>query len=333
MPYTLMAQGISKGQDEVNLSGYRDYRGITVVGAWLWDQELGMGFATELDMDEAYAPYRMIDRGLWLIVGIVFLSMFFVLLLREAKTRMDRTNFELQQTNRIRRELLATVSHDLKNPLAALLLTNELLLKTLPQNFEFTDKRRKLLEQSRHAAERMRKLITDLLDKAKIESGKLIIYPAACDAEVLLSGVREMIEPLAANKGIHLIWDTPNTLPRLWIDEGRISQVFSNLLGNAIKFTARDGQIIVNAEHLGDWVRFSVRDTGPGIAKVDIPHLFERYWQAQNTARAGTGLGLAITQEFITAHGGKIWAESELGLGSVFFFTVPTDLAKGARVS
>lgn len=333
MPYTKMAQDIMKGVDGIDLSGYRDYRGVEVVGAWLWDKELEIGFATELDKSEAYEPYRTIDRGLWLIVGIVFFAMLIILILSEARARLGRTNFELEQTSRIRRELLATTSHDLKNPLAALLMTNEILLKTLPQNFDFTDKRRKLLEQSRHSAERMRQLITDLLDKAKIEAGKLAVYPAECEAGSLLSEVIEVIEPLAEEKGIHINRDIPESIPRLWVDRGRILQVFSNLLGNAIKFTDANGGITVKAELVGEWVRFSVRDTGPGIAKADIPHLFERYWQAQNTKRSGTGLGLAITQEFVSAHGGKIWAESELGRGSVFFFTVPTVQAKCARAS
>jgi signal transduction histidine kinase len=102
-----------------------------------------------------------------------------------------------------------------------------------------------------------------------------------------------------------------------------VRQIFMNLLGNAIKFTPRGGTVAVRSEPLGDLLRFSVTDTGPGIPEAEVGHLFDRFWQAPGTAGLGTGLGLFIVKGIVEAHGGEIWAESEVGKGSSFLFTLP----------
>jgi signal transduction histidine kinase len=128
---------------------------------------------------------------------------------------------------------------------------------------------------------------------------------------------------LAISKGLQLKSELPTDLYAVFVDRHRILQVFANLIGNAIKFTPSGGTITVRAEQFEEDIQFSVEDTGPGIPKEEIPHLFDRFWQARKTARLGTGLGLFIVKGIVEGHGGRIWVESELGVGSRFHFTLP----------
>jgi signal transduction histidine kinase len=245
-----------------------------------------------------------------------------LLIFREARTRNLRKIDALELADQARKNLLSVVSHDLKNPLSSLLMTNEILLKTLPIDCDFTEKRKRLLLRSHHAAEKMRRLITDLLDSAKIEAGKLEIHPIRCVAKQILDQTLELFEPIAAEKSVQLVQLLPDELPALWADPERLSQIFSNIIGNAIKFSESGGQISIRAIGEGSEVRFSITDSGAGIPADELPHLFARYWQAKKTQSLGTGLGLTICKELVAAHGGRIWAESEIGKGTTIFFTL-----------
>lgn len=138
-----------------------------------------------------------------------------------------------------------------------------------------------------------------------------------------MSDALELLGPLAAAKRIALVTDLSPALPNVVADRERILQVFSNLGGNAIKFTREDGRIEIRAIVRDATVEFAVRDTGPGIAPEDLPHIFDRFWQSRKTARAGVGLGLAIAKGIVESHDGGMRVESELGSGSTFTFTLP----------
>lgn len=310
-------------KNNFKLSEYLDYRGVEVVSGWIWDKNLNLALVTEVDKVEAYHSYEMVRKLVWIIITIIIIGMTLLILLREARSRNIRKIESMQQTDAARKELLAVVSHDLKNPLSALLMTNELLLKTLQPDLDPSAKRKKLLERSHRAAEQMRRLITDLLDSAKIEAGKLIIHPIECSATQILVNALDVIEPIANEKGLQLSQNIPDNLPLLNVDPERVLQILSNLLGNAIKFTAEGGEIKIQVTFVKPWVKFTIIDNGTGISKSDLPHLFERYWQAKKTMSFGTGLGLTICKELVTAHGGQIWAESDLGQGTTFHFTLP----------
>ena len=134
---------------------------------------------------------------------------------------------------------------------------------------------------------------------------------------------RSARRPLAAAKGIALGTDVSPALPAVHADRERVLQIFSNIGGNAVKFTPGGGQVDIRAMLRDGVVEFEVRDTGPGIAAEDIARVFDRFWQAKKATRAGAGLGLAIAKGIVEAHSGKIWVESEPGEGSSFFFTLP----------
>ena len=227
-----------------------------------------------------------------------------------------------------RDDVLAIVAHDLRNPVGGIQMAAEMLQEpTLPEA-----KRSKLLKVIARASDSMRQIIGDLLDVAAIEGGSLSLDARPLEPGPLLQEMREEFLQQAAESDLALECSLPERLPVVTADRWRVRQVFSNLIGNAIRLTPAGGRIVVAAEAPdGDAVRFSVSDTGPGISEQDLPHLFERYWQAKRSRRGAAGLGLAIAQGIVRAHGGRIWVESQLGIGSTFYFTLPTAKASQAE--
>jgi signal transduction histidine kinase len=175
----------------------------------------------------------------------------------------------------------------------------------------------------RRAGERMNRLIQDLLDVKRIESGRLVVEPRPVPAGALLGEAVELLRPLATSNAIDLVYEAAEDLPRVSADPHRIHQVLSNLIGNSIKFTPRGGRVSVTGECLGPEVRLAVSDTGPGIPPEYVPHIFGQFWQGARTDRRGIGLGLAIAKGIVEAHAGRIWVESTVGAGSSFYFTLP----------
>jgi len=222
---------------------------------------------------------------------------------------------QAQQAVRVREQILAIVSHDLRNPLGAILLTTNALAKkgTLPE----------AVGRIQRAAERMRRLIEDLLDFASIEAGHLAIRRLPQDPGAMLQETLASFEGVAQDKGLQMTADVEPLLPKVFCDHDRILQVLSNLVGNATKATPEGGHVSLRVEARGDEVLFSISDDGPGIGPEDLEHLFERYWRGDDVEYNGTGLGLAIARGIVTAHGGRIWAESALGHGAKFLFAVP----------
>lgn len=218
-----------------------------------------------------------------------------------------------------REDILAVVAHDLRNPLATVLMAASILKES-----EIGKDNLVMVERIARAGARMEKLVQDLLDWSAIESGRLAVQRT----KVALSTVIDEVLDLFAVS----VRDARVVIPRpgdehleLLCDQSRTSQVFSNLVGNAVKFAPAGSEIRVTTESEPTFVRFVITDQGPGIAAEHLAHIFERYWQVQGGAaqRRGVGLGLAITKGIVTAQGGTIEVTSELGKGSRFSFTVP----------
>ncbi len=227
---------------------------------------------------------------------------------------------QAEQATRARDDVLAVVAHDLRNPLNTVTMAIGLMLETTPM--ERTQERRQQ-EIVRRAADRMNRMIQDLLDVKRMESGHLTIDAKPESADVLVNDTIEMLRPLASGSSIVMEANVADNLPAVLADAARIQQVLSNLVGNAVKFTPRQGRITVSADRLEAEVRFAVIDTGPGIPPEQVPHIFGRFWQAKSSDRRGIGLGLAIAKGIVEAHRGRIWVESQVGLGSTFYFTLP----------
>jgi signal transduction histidine kinase/DNA-binding response OmpR family regulator len=233
-----------------------------------------------------------------------------------------------QAATHARDEMLAVVAHDLRNPLSTISLGAELLLDTTEDDAAHAFQRRHLSTVKR-SAERMNRLIQDLLDVSRITGGKMAVIPREEDASLLLTEAAAMLRPLAEARGISFQTRGTKDLPRLRMDAARVMQVISNLVGNALKFTPEGGTVTLAASREERELRISVIDTGSGISPEQLPHVFGRFWQADDGDRRGLGLGLAIARGIVEAHGGRIWVESELGAGSIFHFTLPApDLAQ-----
>ena len=236
------------------------------------------------------------------------------------RMEMTRKYEEARQAVDAREQVLKIVSHDLRNPLHTVAMSVQLLLDGAGTE----EQRRKQLAIIKRAGERMNGLVRDLLDVAKLEAGRLAIQPRPVDAAPIIAEAEEMLRPLTTDKSLRLETDVPGNLPRVNIDAGRIVQVLSNLVGNAVKFTPAGGRITIRAQTTGGSLRISVADTGPGIPAEQLPHIFGRFWQADPTDRRGIGLGLAISKGIIEAHGGRIWVESRVGEGTTFHFSIPS---------
>jgi PAS domain S-box-containing protein len=228
---------------------------------------------------------------------------------------------DAQQATRARDDVLAVVAHDLRNPLNTMTMALSLMLDATP--VEHTQERRQV-EIVRRAADRMNRMIQDLLDVRRMESGRLGIETQPESPASLVNDTVEMLLPLAKGSTITLDANVADDLLPVVADAARIQQVLSNLVGNAVKFTPRDGRVTVCAEQIDGGVKFGVIDTGPGIPPDQVPHIFGQFWQAMPSDRRGIGLGLAIAKGIVEAHGGMIWVESEVGVGSTFYFTLPS---------
>jgi PAS domain S-box-containing protein len=223
---------------------------------------------------------------------------------------------------RTRDEVLAVVSHDLRNPLSVIDMCAASLADRLPAGDEGA---RSLVRTIESSTEWMNRLIEDLLDVARVEAGRLALERQPHDLVRVISEATVMLEPLIAEKSLTLREDLPEHLPRANVDARRVVQVLENLVSNAVKHTPPGGEIQIHAESVNGEVRIVVRDTGSGIPAEHLPHLFDRFWQARDARRGGAGLGLAIAKGIVEAHGGRIWVESSLGAGSTFGFSLPIE--------
>ncbi len=245
-------------------------------------------------------------------------------LARRAALALDNARLyaEATQAIRARDDVLAVVSHDLGNPLSAIRLSTSLLLRRPPAD-RAAQEERKQLENIRASVDQMERLIKDLLDVKRIEAGLLSLEREPCVVSVLMREIADAAEHWIEGKALRITLDSASDTLHVYADPQRILQVFSNLVGNAARFAPTGGEIVLRSRREGDHVTFSVADTGPGIPAEHLPHIFDRFWQASRTGRHGIGLGLAIVKGIVEAHGGRVWAESELGAGSTFHFTLP----------
>lgn len=226
-----------------------------------------------------------------------------------------------QQATIARDHALGVVSHDLRNPISAIgMCARALLAATSTDDTE----RRGLVTTIVDSTELTQRMIRDLLDVASIEVGRLAIERRLVDIPPVLDRAVELFSREAAERGVTLRLAPMSHLPEAMGDEHRIVQVLANLVGNAMRFTERGGEVSVGATKTNAFIEISVRDTGAGIPAGDLPRIFDRFWSVRrNAPKGGTGLGLAIARGIIEAHGGRLWAESEVGKGSTFRFTIP----------
>jgi signal transduction histidine kinase len=237
-------------------------------------------------------------------------------------------------------DFVSNVSHELRTPLTSIRESIGLVLEGITGSV--TEKQMKFLLIAKRNTERLTNLINDLLDLAKIEAGKIEIRKRSINLINLAKEAMESFRSQAEEKKISLESSFSPSLPNIYADPDRITQVFNNLMSNALKFTSEGGKIRVGAKLSSEpkFVEVSVRDTGVGIASQDLEKIFARFARLEiplPERAPGTGLGLAIVKEIIDLHQGKVWTESEPGKGSAFYFTLPVRasvrLNKGGRAT
>ncbi|HEX7546229.1 MAG TPA: PAS domain-containing sensor histidine kinase [Gemmatimonadaceae bacterium] len=251
---------------------------------------------------------------------------------RRAQEMNERLLVEMERAVKQRDEMLALVSHDLRNPANAVKMLAGAILRSADASGpglspDVADHAAVMLQ----AASQMDALIQDLLDSTRLEAGRLRVSPQWSRPEDLVLAAMETLSPLALAKSITLSMNVPPELPEVYADPGRTNQVLSNLIGNSLKFTAEGGKVTIEGTVEGKFVLFAVRDTGVGIPPADLPFVFNRFWQAKRMNRSGAGLGLAIARGIVLGHGGRIWIESAPGVETAVRFTLPTKESAGVR--
>jgi PAS domain S-box-containing protein len=221
---------------------------------------------------------------------------------------------QAQEAVRAREEVLAFVSHDLKNPLSAVRMSAVLLERAGVDRAQG-----RYVSTIRRSAERMDRLIHDLLDLSSLEAGRFRVERRPVDAPSLLADAAAFAQPLGVEKGVRVEVEVEPGTPPALADRDRVLQVLSNLVGNAIAFTPAGGRVTLRCSGRAGAVLFAVADTGQGIAEADRPRVFDRFWKSHDS-RQGSGLGLAIARGIVEAHGGRIWFESRPGGGTIFHF-------------
>jgi NtrC-family two-component system sensor histidine kinase KinB len=234
----------------------------------------------------------------------------------------------LQDVTRLRRfeelknDLVATVAHEFRTPLTSLRMAVHLCTEQVAG--PLTEKQAELLYAAREDCDRLQTMVDDILDLSRIESGRAEFHRGRIAVADLIDNVIGEQRAEAEAKGVKLSAKLPLPEVEVGADPVRINHVFSNLIGNAIRYTPRDGSITLAAARTDGMVRFTVTDTGQGIPKQFQERIFEKFFQVPDSGAKGTGLGLYIAKEIIRGHGGDIGVESELGKGSTFWFTLPT---------
>lgn len=241
-------------------------------------------------------------------------------------TEKKRYEQRLKELDKMKSDFVSNVSHELRTPLTSIKGSVDNMLDGITG--PLSEKQMRYLTRIKSNADRLARLINDILDLSKIEAGKIDLRPASLSLLSLTQEVTESVRPVAAEKLISLEVATPDPHITAWADRDKVTQVLMNLISNAVKFSPSHGKVTVAIQRNGDqWVQISVIDTGPGIAPEEAGKIFDKFYQiahADKQKTRGTGLGLAISRSLVELHGGKIWVETEVGKGSAFSFTLPS---------
>jgi signal transduction histidine kinase len=242
--------------------------------------------------------------------------------LRRKNYQLEQQNLAIQEANRLKSEFVSMVSHELRTPLTSIQGYSELLL----EDKRIGEAQRESLTAVKKNSDRMLGLINDLLDLSRMEAGRLDLHRTSLDLARLIAEVAGSLRPLIETKRQRLRLDLAEALPAVWADPDRVTQILTNLISNAHKYTLVEGSITVAARRDDGFVRVDVSDTGIGLSPEDKAQLFTKFFRAHDRslqASGGTGLGLVITRVLVELHGGRITVSSAPGQGSTFSFTLP----------
>lgn len=276
-------------------------------------EDLGKAMASLLArLLELEANYRDLQEAdLGLNQAVVELSL--------RTNELFQQNEELRRLDRMKTDFLMIISHEIRNPLTSI----EGSLSLLLEKGIVLGVQRELLLIAQQNAHRLLRLVSNLLDLAKLEVGRIELELREVNLPELIRTTMKELQEMAGEKRVEVSFSHPEEMPLIQADEDRISSVLLNLLDNAIKFSRQGGRVWIEASISEDAVLVAVKDEGPGIAPEEQHKVFEKFYQAEGSPRQGVGLGLYICKAFVEEHGGRIWVESEAGKGSTFTFSLP----------
>jgi len=268
---------------------------------------------TELD-DAATRLLGALTAQLWLAI-------------ERARLREEATAAEvLRRTDEAKSALLDAVSHDLRTPLASIMASAGSLRQA---DVDWTtDERRSFAATIEHEAERLNRIVGNLLNLGRIQAGMLVPDLSWYEPTILIQETLDRLRPVTARHRVRVELP-PDELPPVLLDYSEMDQVLTNLVENAVKYSPSGSEIVVSARLAEGQLNVTVEDAGPGVAAAAIPHLFEPFYRAAGTRRGGSGLGLAVARGLVEAHGGRIWAENRPGGGARFLFAIPSPEAAG----
>jgi signal transduction histidine kinase/DNA-binding NarL/FixJ family response regulator len=358
-PLTRMAEEAINGRDGVDVEGYRDYRGITVVGAWKWLDRHRLGVTTEMDLSEAYQPLVLLHAVFVVLLGLLAASSagLFLLdrqnqkwatrlqvhaqVLSEKNQQWQKARDDTEASARAKTEFLANMSHEIRTPMTAILGYTDMLAEDLGDAQDSLQKRDAIHTIQRNGRHLLT-LINDILDLSKIEADKMTTEKVPCSPLEIAQEVISLFRPRTAEKRLALNLEVSGLVPQTILsDPTRLRQILVNIVSNGIKFTADGGvRIIVKMADHADAprprLRFDVIDTGLGISPEQIDVLFQPFSQADaSTTRqyGGTGLGLSISKRLAMKLGGDITVASTYGEGACFSVTIETGPLEGVEMT
>jgi len=237
------------------------------------------------------------------------------------KIELEAANRKLQQLDRIKSDFVANVAHEFRTPLTIIKGNVDLVNKGGLGNV--TPAQKEMLDGAINIANRLSRLINDLLDISKIESGKMELKKEPVEMNKIIEENLAVFDRLIKDKKQRLEKDLVINISKIAADKDKVTQVFVNLLSNAIKYTPESGKIAVRTVDLEKEIMVEVSDTGEGVAPGDVDKIFDKFTRVTAEKKEGTGLGLPIAKDIVTLHKGRMWVKSELGKGSQFYFTLP----------
>ncbi|NQU57292.1 MAG: hypothetical protein HQ513_08655 [Rhodospirillales bacterium] len=328
-PLTQMAKSATAGVSGSNLIGYRDYRGVPVIGSWIWDDEFRFGISTEIDVEEAFASY---NNARFIILSFTTLSICVLILLAmissRSKKRILVVKEEAEEANNAKSEFLANMSHELRTPLNSIIGFSQMLQAETFGTLG-SDENKEYVGFINHSGNHLHRVIGDILDLSKIEAGEHDLYEEKIEIHDLVDDALNLASDHVFNNKLTFRVDFQERIPLLFADRLKVLQILINLLSNATKFSP-DGGVVTTKALLNKegGVLLTVQDTGMGIRREELEKVMQPFGQAGKTytrSHDGTGLGLALVNSLTKLHGGSVQLDSKYGEGTTVTISFPPE--------